>query len=439
MNAAKRIGLGFIIPCALLFTGCDRQPSNKCFTCDILMPSASLKPFSELVIKSTNKDMEHYGIEYGDIVEVTATKGNAKWNIDVPYVTSFNEVGTFAPCICDFEGRGGNLCVASGLKKKEIEENNFFAGGKCEVKLKKKRGFKKTRDLAITSRKQTYDECGRSVVKFANARDVSDIGNIGDKIKEKTLHRGSSPISDKKNKERYVYADNYLNYFGIEHDISLSITDQEMETIFVEPIPLDPSVGAYAKSLYLNSKITTINLGDDFFRTSDSAPYMGGTLLAGAFEAIAVSDSEKFYIHCNEGKDRTGFVLLVLEALCGVTINDLVLDYMKTFDNYYNITEVNNKERYDTVANLTCYRNIYTIMAADDLTTGQGGNKLFDNLAEIDMLNFDSKQAVTNKLKDKPATYLQDCAVKYLQAIGVSGDLSSGYIKALHDKFAKQA
>ena len=46
-----------------------------------------------------------------------------------------------------------------------------------------------------------------------------------------------------------------------------------------------------------------------------------------------------YYISCTEGKDRTGFVCLLLEALAGATFDEIETDYMKTYENYYGITK----------------------------------------------------------------------------------------------------
>ena len=56
-----------------------------------------------------------------------------------------------------------------------------------------------------------------------------------------------------------------------------------------------------------------------------------------------------YYIHCTEGKDRTGFVCLLLEALSGASYEELVDDYMITYKNYYGLTEESDSEKYDTV------------------------------------------------------------------------------------------
>jgi len=44
-----------------------------------------------------------------------------------------------------------------------------------------------------------------------------------------------------------------------------------------------------------------------------------------------------YLVHCLEGKDRTGFVCIVLEALMSATYQEIVDDYMLTYNNYYHI------------------------------------------------------------------------------------------------------
>jgi hypothetical protein len=56
-----------------------------------------------------------------------------------------------------------------------------------------------------------------------------------------------------------------------------------------------------------------------------------------------------YLVHCTEGKDRTGFVCMLLEALCGASYDEIVDDYMITYDNYYGITKEAEAERYDTI------------------------------------------------------------------------------------------
>ncbi len=45
-----------------------------------------------------------------------------------------------------------------------------------------------------------------------------------------------------------------------------------------------------------------------------------------------------YVIHCMEGKDRTGYVCAQLEGLCGATYEEMVADYLITYNNYYGVT-----------------------------------------------------------------------------------------------------
>ena len=50
------------------------------------------------------------------------------------------------------------------------------------------------------------------------------------------------------------------------------------------------------------------------------------------FELIAHADEMPVYLHCNSGADRTGLVVLMLLAVCGVDYEDIARDYL--FSNY---------------------------------------------------------------------------------------------------------
>jgi len=52
------------------------------------------------------------------------------------------------------------------------------------------------------------------------------------------------------------------------------------------------------------------------------------------FRFIIANDGP-YLIHCTEGKDRAGFVSAVLEALMGADLQEIVADYMKSYENYY--------------------------------------------------------------------------------------------------------
>ena len=56
-----------------------------------------------------------------------------------------------------------------------------------------------------------------------------------------------------------------------------------------------------------------------------------------------------YLIHCTEGKDRTGFMCMLVEALCGASYEEIVDDYMITYNNYYGITKESEPKKYETI------------------------------------------------------------------------------------------
>ena len=77
-----------------------------------------------------------------------------------------------------------------------------------------------------------------------------------------------------------------------------------------------------------------------------------------------------YLIHCTEGKDRTGFMCMLIEALAGASYREIVDDYMVTYDNYYEINEVKDKVKYDLILEKNLIAMMYTVAGDDsvDLT-----------------------------------------------------------------------
>lgn len=62
--------------------------------------------------------------------------------------------------------------------------------------------------------------------------------------------------------------------------------------------------------------------------------------------------SGPYYIHCMEGKDRTGFVCALIEALASSTYEEMCVDYMTTYSNYFRISKEEMPDKYDAVVAL---------------------------------------------------------------------------------------
>lgn len=191
---------------------------------------------------------------------------------------------------------------------------------------------------------------------FANFRNVT-AGNIKDGM----LYRSASP-SDNSHK-RAAVVDKLMSTAGVKYIVNLSDNEDEL-TQHIKKSDFD---SPYALSLYKNGKVLLLDMDAQF-----KEPKFKKKLVKGL---TAMADNTGPYlIHCIEGKDRTGYVMMVIEALLGASYDEIVSDYMLTYDNYYGITSENDPESYAVIK----YKNIDHMLR---YTIGDEDKK--QNLSEI--------------------------------------------------------
>ena len=78
-----------------------------------------------------------------------------------------------------------------------------------------------------------------------------------------------------------------------------------------------------------------------------------------------INNDGPYLIHCNEGKDRAGFVSALLECLMGATLDEVIDDYMVTYYNYYGVEA--GSEKYDAVVNNNLIKSLNTTFKVDDI------------------------------------------------------------------------
>ena len=76
---------------------------------------------------------------------------------------------------------------------------------------------------------------------------------------------------------------------------------------------------------------------------------------------LATSDA------CCEGKDRAGFIAMLLEALMGATLEEIIYDYMLTFYNYYGINKDKEPERYQAILDINLLEMIRHISGVNSI------------------------------------------------------------------------
>ena len=150
-------------------------------------------------------------------------------------------------------------------------------------------------------------------------------------IAPNTLYRTSRPIQDGW-QEPVIAA--LAAKCRIAAVINLTDTNSELQSkVFVAP---------WYNRLFLDSKV--IALGMDFSVTSNNFRQK----LKKALQFIIKTESP-YLIHCHAGVDRTGFVLIVLEALMGATIKEIANDYLRSFNSIFESSIYSHENKTDSL------------------------------------------------------------------------------------------
>ena len=282
--------------------------------------------FGGVYIKNTIEEFNALGYEYGDSVDVEFSNGYKLTGI--PYYNGYyTQNGD--PLLIAYPGydyikaainNGDDLFEIAGL------DENMTAS----VSLNKRGGFlsiQNARDIHYTDNRDDY---GSDEI-FANFRAVDCTA-----VKKNTLFRSASPCDNQHNRATYV--DSLLGEYGIRFILNLSDNDDKIAVYMSKE---DFSCDNFEK-LYNDGKVIPIALNMNFSSAEFKEKIVNGlTAMAG--------NEGPYLVHCTEGKDRTGFVCMLLEALVGASYEEIEKDYMITYDNYYGINPEKDSARYTVI------------------------------------------------------------------------------------------
>lgn len=285
--------------------------------------------FKAVIIDNvTIDDFNNLGFKLGDSCDVVFSNGYKL--LDIPYFDGYY-VKTGAPLVVGYAS-GTTLKVAFN-NGTLWDEAKLTSNDTVDITLNTAGKYLNTQETLAQSysldrEKYPSDEA------FVNFRPLS-----GGNLKADYVYRGASPVDDRR--KRTQYTDKLLENNGIKYIIDLADTLDEMK----EFVSSSTFASPYTKSLYEDDKIVFLGMSSNYSATEYRQSVATG------FKKILTNDGP-FYIHCLEGKDRTGFVCVVLEALLGASYDELLQDYMKTYENYYGITKEKTKEKYDAVVSV---------------------------------------------------------------------------------------
>ena len=336
--------LALIMAFAVL-AGCSKTVETTATVADIAK-------YGNLILDITGADLFEKGYEYGDLLEVKVA--NQTW--ELPLCSNYSDVdagitvlrATSAEDAVVLAINMGDFATTAGIATKtKIEEDpgyrwDYLIQTPMQVKitLKQEDGYREQwliHQLVRTNERADYSHL--SDESFANFR-VIDTTGMGKNL----LYRSSSPINPEIG--RSTYADKAAKDAGIVTVVNLADASNTYE------IP--------ENAHYNTCQVTYLNLGMDFLSETSTASLASGM-------RFIINGEGPYLIHCNEGKDRAGFVSALLECLMGATIDEVVEDYMETYINYYGVEK--GSEKYEAVVNSNIVQAIQTNFKVKDAYT----------------------------------------------------------------------
>jgi protein tyrosine/serine phosphatase len=338
MTVMKRITAG-MIACLALVSCTKEEPMEKPLSVEGLSVQHE-QEFGGVYIEITIDEFNALGFEYGDSVDVVFSSGYTLE--DIPYYNGYY-VDAGQPLLIAYPGYdyikaavnyGEDLWDTAELKA--IRRENIWMKASLDEHstasiILREHGkyaeIQDARDISYTDFRTDYP----SDEAFANFRSIC----MGD-IREGVLYRSASPCDNQH--KRAPYVDRLMEEAKIHCILNLADNEVKIERY----IQADDFDSPYFLSLYESDHVIPLALNMNWLSEDFAAKIAQGF--------IAMSETEGPYlIHCTEGKDRTGFVCMLVEALAGAEYREIADDYMLTYANYYRITETSEPAKYRTI------------------------------------------------------------------------------------------
>ncbi len=275
------------------------------------------------------------GYAVGDILKVTV----GDQTVEAPFGTGYSNVDTGnAIVLTDTSNNTVAAAINMGNFSKtygaEMDTVITFAMGEKE-------GYLEEYTIRNIDALRTNDikDYGDDKAVFANFRAVK----MGD-MAEGVLYRSSSPVNPELG--RNTYADEFAKEAGIK--TILDLADSEEEYAAYEGVE-----ASYA----VTTNTVKLDMGVDFAAEDFTAKLKTGL-------EYMLANEGPYLIHCNEGKDRAGFVAMLLECLMGGKVQEITEDYMLSYENYYHVEK--DSDRWVRIAQSNVVANLLKLTGAED-------------------------------------------------------------------------
>jgi hypothetical protein len=322
MKKNRMYAVCLLVAAAVLFsTGCATTPAQPVGSAKKIKPVqttvASVDKYGNAALAVSADDITAAGFAAGDIVHIRVNTFTA----DAPVGTNYSDVD-----------HGKYLVrVAKGTVQIAINMGNFAkASGAAEstpvtISLVKKGGYLTEYSIRQLKKSENRSDYASDVI-FANFRAVQ-AGTVA----PGRLYRSCNPVYTD---ARAPYAAALVEQSGIKTVINLAdSTGSAAPQLASAP---------YYQNLSDNGNVIYLDMGVDFTDPAFTAKLHDGLIF------LSTHAAGPYLIHCNEGKDRAGYVAAVLEALCGASVSQITDDYMISYENYYGVKK--GTEQYSTIS-----------------------------------------------------------------------------------------
>ena len=373
----------------LLVCLCMIESLMPVYADDAPVTVTEIQKYGNLVLSLPASELMAQGIAFGDVVTVSI----AGQEYDMPVGSNYSDVDQgsmiLRAVIKEESGEDyiilainmGDLATTTGIATKEKTEEDpgyiwHINEGVEEpvevtITLKEAGGYYDKwvmNQLVRSENREDYPML--SDAEYANFRMIQTTG-----VAEGMLYRSSSPVNPEINRNQE--ADEAACEAGIKTFINLADNEEVMK-----------AYDGFDKSYYAAQNVIALNLGVDF----SAEDFKTG--LAEGLRFIAANEGP-FLIHCNEGKDRAGFVSAVVESLMGASADEIVNDYMITFRNYYGVEE--GTEQYRAIAASNIEKSLAAAFSVESIYSCSLQAEAEEYLSELG-LSSDEIKSVFQKL-----------------------------------------
>ena len=343
MKRIARRCIAIIIVCAmaLQLSSCSKKERVMGQSMTVQATVIEIEKYGHAVLDITTADFVAAGYELGDVVSVRLETDE----FTMPFFDGYYS----NPGSLLLRGIAQEDYIAVCINYGDFSNlNGVEIGDIVEITLAEKAGMRALQELYSLQYSNSREDYADDA-SFANFRVVT-AGRIG----FGKLYRTASPINNKNGRARY--ADDLMESVGVATILNLADSIEDIEEYCAE----EGFDSAYYRSLYEDESVIALDLTANFFSDEFAASVAEGlTFLA--------QNETPYCIHCTEGKDRAGFTAMLLEALMGATLDEIINDYMLSFYNYYGIDKEHEPQRYQAVLDANLMEMLRHVTGAESV------------------------------------------------------------------------